>query len=130
MLCKHNNAKICAQNRASVRKSTTRVLQTADTGSRTVFKAWICGRSLGGTVGSNGCLSCECCVLSGRGLFVGLIRRPEESYRVLYGVTITLYTYNEQAEEVRLTEKERMEESNADKHQETGQKSGLSFEAP
>jgi hypothetical protein len=26
--------------------------------------------------------SCECCVLSGRGLCVGLITRPEESYRV------------------------------------------------
>jgi hypothetical protein len=27
-------------------------------------------------------LSCECCVLSGRGPGVGLITRPEESYRV------------------------------------------------
>jgi hypothetical protein len=27
-------------------------------------------------------VSCECCVLSGRGLCVGLINRPEESYRV------------------------------------------------
>jgi hypothetical protein len=25
---------------------------------------------------------CECCVLSGRGLYFGLITRPEESYRV------------------------------------------------
>jgi hypothetical protein len=25
---------------------------------------------------------CKCCVLSGRGLCVGLITRPEESYRV------------------------------------------------
>ena len=25
---------------------------------------------------------CECCVLSGRGLCVGLITRPEDSYRV------------------------------------------------
>ena len=25
---------------------------------------------------------CECCVLSGRGLWVGLINRPEESYRL------------------------------------------------
>ena len=25
---------------------------------------------------------CECCVLSGRGLCVGLITRPEESYRL------------------------------------------------
>jgi hypothetical protein len=27
-------------------------------------------------------VSCECCMLSGRGLCVGLITRPEESYRV------------------------------------------------
>jgi hypothetical protein len=27
-------------------------------------------------------VSCECCVLSGRGLSVGLVTRPEESYRV------------------------------------------------
>jgi hypothetical protein len=27
-------------------------------------------------------VSCECCVLSGKGLCVGLITRPEESYRV------------------------------------------------
>jgi hypothetical protein len=27
-------------------------------------------------------VSCECCVLSGRGLCVGLITRPEESYRM------------------------------------------------
>jgi len=27
-------------------------------------------------------VSCECCVLSGSGLCVGLITRPEESYRV------------------------------------------------
>jgi len=26
-------------------------------------------------------VSCECCVLSGRGLCVGLINRPEKSYR-------------------------------------------------
>jgi len=30
------------------------------------------------------CLSCECCVLSGRGLRDGPITRPEESYRVWY----------------------------------------------
>jgi hypothetical protein len=28
-------------------------------------------------------VSCECCVLSGRGLCDGLVPRPEESYRVL-----------------------------------------------
>ena len=81
-------------------------------------------------MGSNDCISCECCLLSGRGLFVGLVRRPEESYRMLYGVTITLCNCNEQAEEVRLTEKERMEESNADKHQDTGHKSDISSEPP
>jgi hypothetical protein len=27
---------------------------------------------------------CECCVLSGRGICVGLITRPEESYRFWY----------------------------------------------
>jgi hypothetical protein len=27
-------------------------------------------------------VSCDCCVLSGRGLCVGLITRPEESYRM------------------------------------------------
>jgi hypothetical protein len=27
-------------------------------------------------------VSCECCVLSGRGLCDGLITRPEESYRL------------------------------------------------
>ena len=41
-------------------------------------KGWVCGRSLAGVVGSN----CECCVLSGRHLCVGLITRPEKSYQV------------------------------------------------
>jgi len=49
-------------------------------------KAWVCGRSLAGIAGSNPAggmnVSFECCVLSGRGLCVGLITRPEESYRV------------------------------------------------
>jgi len=50
-------------------------------------QAWICGRSLAGIVGSNSVggwmsVSCEYCVLSGRGLCVGLTTRPEESYRV------------------------------------------------
>jgi hypothetical protein len=54
-------------------------------------KAWVFGRSLTRIVGSNPTkkkippgawmsVSCECCVLSGRGLCVGLITRPEESY--------------------------------------------------
>ena len=49
-------------------------------------KAWVCGHSIAGIVGSDPAgdmnVSCECCVLSGRGLCVGLITRPEESYRV------------------------------------------------
>jgi hypothetical protein len=50
-------------------------------------KTWVCGRSLTGIAGSDAArcmnVSFECCVLSGRGLCVGLITRPEESYRVL-----------------------------------------------
>jgi hypothetical protein len=46
-------------------------------------KAWVCGRSLSGIVGSNSAggmgISCECCVLSGRGFCNGTIPRPEES---------------------------------------------------
>ena len=48
-------------------------------------KVWVYSRSLAGNMGSNPVggmdVSCECCVLSGRGLCVGLITRPEESYR-------------------------------------------------
>jgi hypothetical protein len=50
-------------------------------------KAWVYGRSLAGTVGSNptgGMDECLFCVLSGRGLCVGLITRPEECYQVWY----------------------------------------------
>jgi hypothetical protein len=47
-------------------------------------KAWVYGSSLAGTAGSNPAeawmsVSCECCVLSGRGHCVGLINRPERS---------------------------------------------------
>jgi hypothetical protein len=50
-------------------------------------KTWVCGRSLAGIVGSNSAgawisVSRECCALSGRGLCVRLITRPEQSYRV------------------------------------------------
>ena len=49
-------------------------------------KAWVCGRSPAGIVGSNPTgdmdVCCECCVLLGRGLCDGLITRPEESYRL------------------------------------------------
>jgi hypothetical protein len=50
-------------------------------------KACVCGRLVAGIVGSNPAgdmmsVSCNCCVLLGRGLCVGLITRLEESYRV------------------------------------------------
>ena len=52
-------------------------------------KAWVCGRPLAWIAGSNPAgawmfVSCKCCLLSG-GLCIGLITRPEESYR--YGVS-------------------------------------------
>jgi hypothetical protein len=48
-------------------------------------RAWICGRSLAAIVGLNPAgtwmfVFCDC-LLSGRGLCVGLNTRPEESYR-------------------------------------------------
>ena len=50
-------------------------------------KMWVCGRQFAGIVGSNPSdgvedCPCECCVLTGRGLCVGVITSPEESYRV------------------------------------------------
>ena len=49
-------------------------------------KAWVCGRSLAVIVVSNpagGMGDCyDLCALSRRGLCVGLVTRPEESYRV------------------------------------------------
>ena len=52
-------------------------------------KVWVCGQSLAGIAGSNpveghGCLSVVrgVCVLSGSCFCIGLITRPEESYRV------------------------------------------------
>ena len=49
-------------------------------------KAYVCGRWPAETMGSNPAggmdVCCECWVLSGRGLCVGLITRPEESCRV------------------------------------------------
>jgi hypothetical protein len=51
------------------------------------YKAWLCGRALAGIVGSNPAKawmsgSFECCVLLDTGICVGLISRPEESYRL------------------------------------------------
>jgi len=50
-------------------------------------KAWVCGRSLAGILDSNPAgswmyTSCDYCLSSGRGICVGLITRPEKSYRV------------------------------------------------
>ena len=49
-------------------------------------KAWVCGRSLVCTAGSNPTdgmnVRRECCVLSGRGLCDSPINRPEESYQL------------------------------------------------
>jgi hypothetical protein len=49
-------------------------------------KAWVCSRSPAGIAGSNTVggmdVCCECCVLSGRGLYDGPIPRPEESYHL------------------------------------------------
>jgi hypothetical protein len=59
-------------------------------------KANVCGRWPAETVGSNPAggmdICCECCVLSGRGLCVGLITRPEESYRLCCVVVCDLET--------------------------------------
>jgi len=49
-------------------------------------KTRVCGCSLAGIAGSNPAsarlpISCECGILSGRGLCDGPITRPEESYR-------------------------------------------------
>jgi len=52
-------------------------------------KAWAFGRSPAEIIGSNPTggawmfVCCMCRVLSGRGLCVGLITRPEESYQLL-----------------------------------------------
>ena len=50
-------------------------------------KAWVCGRSLAGSVGSRPAggmdVSLFCCVLSGRGLCIWLITRSEESNPVV-----------------------------------------------
>ena len=65
-------------------------------------KAWVCGCSLAGNAGSNPvggmdvCLLWIFCVLSGRGLYVGPITRPEEFYcvRVCVCVCVCVYANN------------------------------------
>ena len=64
-------------------------------------KECVCGRSCAGIPGSNPTggmdVSCEFCVLPGRGLCVGLIIRPEEFYRV-WCLTLWLWSLdNEEA---------------------------------
>ena len=65
-------------------------------------KTRVCCRSLAVIVDSNPAgawlaVSCESCVLSGRGLCVGLITRPEESYLVL---CVWVWSWNTDNEEV------------------------------
>ena len=60
-------------------------------------KAWVCGRSLAGIVGSKPAGVCmfvsgECYVLSGRGLCDELITCQEESYRLRCVVVCDLET--------------------------------------
>ena len=54
-------------------------------------KSWVYGRSLAVIASSNPArgmtVSCECCMLSGRGLCDGLISRPEKSSRVWCVIT-------------------------------------------
>jgi len=56
-------------------------------------KAWVCGYSHAGIVSSNSAgimdvsLSCDCFVLSGGGICVGLIARREESFPNVVCVT-------------------------------------------
>ena len=72
--------RICCEN--TCRLDTVPIQVTA------LSKSWVCGGSLPGIAVSNPTgrawisLFCECCVLSGRGLFEELITHPEESYRV------------------------------------------------
>jgi len=57
-------------------------------------KGWVYGRSLAGIVISK---PAGCCVLSGTGLCVGVVTRPEESYRV-WCVWVWSYSFeNEEA---------------------------------
>ena len=86
-------------------------------------KTWVCGRSLAGIARSNPAgawlsVSCDFCVLSGRGLCDGPITCPRESYRLCLGVcviecdqtTIILTPYSEQVEKAGLRKKGRKKE--------------------
>jgi hypothetical protein len=58
--------------------------------------AMVCGHSFAGIAGSNPAgginVSCECCVLSGRGLCIGTIPRWYESYRLWCVIVCDLET--------------------------------------
>jgi hypothetical protein len=67
------------------------------------LKAWVCVRSLAAIVGSNPTaswmsVSCDCCLLSGTSPCVGLITRPEQSYRVWCVWVWSWSLYNEEAQ--------------------------------
>jgi hypothetical protein len=56
------------------------------------YKMWVCDHSLAGIASSNHVggmnLAFEWCVMSGRGLCIGLMTRPKESSRVLLSVIV------------------------------------------
>jgi hypothetical protein len=70
-------------------------------------KAWVCCRAVAGIAGSNPTgdmtffFSCTVFVLSGRGLCVGLITRPEESYRVCVCVCVCVFVCDVETSTVR-----------------------------
>jgi hypothetical protein len=58
-------------------------------------KEWVCGLSHSGNVGSDPAgawmsVSCECCVLSGRGLCDGPIPRPVKAYGMCAPVSLSV----------------------------------------
>jgi len=63
------------------------------------FKWWVCGRSFAGIAGSNPvggwmAVSCDCCVLSDKGLCAGPISHPYESYRVCVSLGVIRHNSN------------------------------------
>jgi len=111
---KNHNRFTIAMEAAGFTEISGCMYQTADVCFRLLIavavrsKAWACGRSHARVVGLNpsGAWifdSCECCVLSRRGLCVGLIARPGESHRIWCvqwvwsrspkGVAITRYQF-------------------------------------
>jgi len=83
MIVQCRNASFSTCNNRVFKKSVSSVLPVP-VAARS--KAYVGGRSLTGIAGSKPIggmfVCCECCVLSGRGLCVGLISCPEESNRV------------------------------------------------